>query len=339
MLRSRNIIRGLILSVVLGTALTGCGFSKDKNSYEVPTLVQQTTASNNKKTVKVQKGDLERDNTMSGKVIASVKTDLSFGSAQGYISKINVKVGDTVKKGDVIAELNKEELQYEIKQQEIEVQLAQLDADEAQKTPGSSDYDKQKAALKLQSEKLKLDSLNEHLNNSVLISNVAGVVISMPDVKMNQQLQPFEAVATIADTSDYEVECDVKNAQLTPQTKVKIAMKGIVNSDYVEGQIVDNRIDNTGGDKDNSKIIVKFSTQPKGLSLGAEAIVSYTEQKVSNVLYLPDSIIKKGSGNHPYVEYVKDGDVSEKYIETGLDDGNNIEIVSGLAEGDTVISE
>lgn len=338
MLKRSYAIMGVILTIVFTSALTGCGFTKDKNTYDVPTLVQASAASN-QKTVKVQRGDVARTDTIIGKVIAATKTDLSFGSAEGYLAKLDVKVGDTVKQGDVIAELNKDEIQYEIKQQEISVQLAQLDCDQINKTPNASDYDKQKASLQLESEKLKLDQLNDHLSKSVLVASTSGIVISMPDIKINEKLEPFEAVATIADKGSYQVEGDVRNATLTPGTKVKISVKATISMPDVDGEVVNNEIDNTGAVKDNSKIIFKFDSDTKGLNLGDEATVKYTQQKASNVLFLPDSAVKKGSGNHPYVEIIKNGEVSDKYIETGVDDGTNIEIVSGVSEEDTVISE
>ena len=53
----------------------------------------------------------------SGSVTPESKVTLSFG-ASGTVAKVNVKVGDHVKKGDVLAELDASSLQLQLAQQQ-----------------------------------------------------------------------------------------------------------------------------------------------------------------------------------------------------------------------------
>jgi HlyD family secretion protein len=53
----------------------------------------------------------------SGSVTPKAQNDLSFG-VSGTVSKVNVKVGDTVKKGDVLAELDTTDLELALAQAE-----------------------------------------------------------------------------------------------------------------------------------------------------------------------------------------------------------------------------
>jgi HlyD family secretion protein len=96
----------------------------------------------------VTQGTLERDASVNGKVVAAVSPTL-YASSTGTVT-LNVKAGDNVKKGDVVAELEspditdqlkreqsiKEQLEAEVARQQILAKkqklLAQSDADQAE---------------------------------------------------------------------------------------------------------------------------------------------------------------------------------------------------------------
>jgi len=73
----------------------------------------------------VTKGDLIRDIVTTGKIIASNAPQL-YSPEQGYVM-LNVKPGDTVNKGDVVAIVESPELQNALKQEQSE--LASLTSD------------------------------------------------------------------------------------------------------------------------------------------------------------------------------------------------------------------
>lgn len=83
-------------------------------------------------------------------------------------------------------------------------------------------------------------------------------------------------------------------------------------------------------------IIVFDSSLPNmypNMSVSANIII---DSKV-DVLTIPTSAIKTSNGEST-VQILKDNQVSSVVVETGLSDTTNIEIISGLNEGDTVIT-
>lgn len=313
--------------------LTSCGFSKNGNSDTVPALV---TASNiERKLSTVSKGNIEKVFSVNGKIVPLIERDLSFKGAGGYLTKLNIKAGSTVKKGTVIAELDSKDLRYQTQQEEIKVQLAEIDYDEAVKSKSNA-FDIKKAKLNLEAENLNLDKLRGDLSNTVLTADMSGVITSIGNLKLYEKVEPYEVIGTIADPSSYQVECNEPNEKLTAGTQVKInyydSSQGGQNTS--DGEVISN-VKNG----DSRLIMFKFTNQPQGVRLGNEVSVRYVEAKASDVLILPVEAVKTGAGDHPYVRIFKNGDVVEKYIDTGIDDGKNIEVKNGLSVGDKVVTD
>lgn len=89
------------------------------------------------------------------------------------------------------------------------------------------------------------------------------------------------------------------------------------------------------------EVTVQFD-DPKELLIGMSTEVSITTESKQNVLYVPIEAVKT-NGNEKYVtiqESATSGEeeaaTSQQVVETGINDDQNIEIVSGLEEGQTV---
>lgn len=104
----------LIPLALIGVVVVSVGCS----SKAATTTVSQVTAT-------VEKGNLTVDITAVGNLSYSTSEDLSFDTG-GYVSDILVSVGDTVKKGQVVAELNKSDWQQNISDLQSNVTAAQL---------------------------------------------------------------------------------------------------------------------------------------------------------------------------------------------------------------------
>ncbi|MFA7139222.1 MAG: efflux RND transporter periplasmic adaptor subunit, partial [Bacteroidales bacterium] len=71
---------------------------------------------------------------------------------------------------------------------------------------------------------------------------------------------------------------------------------------------------------------------PFGLELNTRVIIDEAEE---SLLIPKDAVyVKNGS---KYVEVLENGEPVERRIETGIEDGNHIEVKQGLTEGEEVI--
>lgn len=101
----------------------------------MPTAAAQSSTVN---TSRVRRGNLTVSATGSGTLVASRKTNLAF-PIDGIVAVLNVKVGDTVKEGDVLAELqDTSTLQASYTSAELELKAAQQELDDLTNSPAAN---------------------------------------------------------------------------------------------------------------------------------------------------------------------------------------------------------
>ncbi len=74
----------------------------------------------------VEKGPIVSEKKILGEVTAS-KQDTLFFRTGGHVVRVSVKVGDTVKKGDILSELDVSDLTNQLQQANIDLEVAQAD--------------------------------------------------------------------------------------------------------------------------------------------------------------------------------------------------------------------
>jgi len=79
------------------------------------------------KLAKVERGDLAKSVVATGKIQAITQVEVK-SKASGIVKKLFVDYGDQVKKGQVLAELDKEEIQARVNQQQASLEAAQAAA-------------------------------------------------------------------------------------------------------------------------------------------------------------------------------------------------------------------
>jgi len=77
------------------------------------------------------KGEIETDYVYSGKIVAANAVNI-FPMAQGNVKEINVKIGDSVKAGDVLFTIDTESLEITLKQLQASLQAADAGVAQAQ---------------------------------------------------------------------------------------------------------------------------------------------------------------------------------------------------------------
>jgi RND family efflux transporter MFP subunit len=97
-------------------------------------------------TAEVRQGDIVISVSGSGTLVAAAEVDLGFGS-NGYLELVNVKVGDQVQAGDVLAQMETDDLEMAIVEAETRVRLAQLDLDDVLAGPTEAELADAEAAI------------------------------------------------------------------------------------------------------------------------------------------------------------------------------------------------
>ena len=125
--RRKRIIYGIVAVVVLLVVVGGLIAATSGGTKIDPT-----------KLAKVEKGDLAKSVVATGKVTPITKVEVK-SKASGIVKKLLVDAGDRVKKGQLLAQLDKDEITAQVEQSR-----AALEAAEASSASSQADYERAK---------------------------------------------------------------------------------------------------------------------------------------------------------------------------------------------------
>lgn len=266
-------------------------------------------------------------------VLANVTNNIASQSA-GRIRKVNVEIGDFVSAGQVLAEMDKAQLDQaylRLKNQEVELARIKGLYDEG----GVSQSDYEAAVLGYDVSKTAYDNLEE---NTVLRSPVSGVVtarnydsgdmyVMQSPLFTVQQITPVKVLVAVSE-SDY--------TKVSRGDKVTLAVDALPGKSFT-GTVI--RLYPTMDAATHTfNVEVQFRNERRELRPGmfARATVNFGD---NNSIVVPDACVIKqqGSGQRFVFVLEKDNTVSTRVVTLGKHSGPEFEILSGLEEGDLVV--
>lgn len=185
----------------------------------------------------------------TGYVVAQINADVS-SKATGRLKKLKVEEGDNVNNGDIIAELENDDIRAE-----RDLALANLKRSQADSVEATLNYSRQKrlfdaghiskevfdaaeaafrrAAANVEAMEAGAKAAEVALENTIIRAPFAGTVLAK-HADVGEMVAPFAsasssrgAVATIADMSSLEVEADVSESNInkvTPKQPCEIVL-------------------------------------------------------------------------------------------------------------------
>ena len=317
----------LVAGAVVLTA--GCGSTASKKTETAEVAVADPTVSVEQVYVRA----VPQDAVYTSTVQAYVKNNIAPQMA-GRITKINAEIGDFVKEGQVLAEIDKAQLlQAQLQLQNQEVELQRLKSLYEAGGLSQSDFD----AIQMQYNVLKtqVDNLVE---NTTLRSPINGVVtarnydvgdmyaMSMPLFTV-EQIVPVKLLVGISET-DY--------------SKVKKGDSVEVVADAIPGKTFYGKISRIYPTVDPSTrtftVEVKIENNYKTLRPGMFVRAKVNFGSNNNVV-IPDVAVVKQQGSGERFVYVlnPDNTVTYRKVVLGRRMGAEYEVLEGLQDGDKVV--
>jgi membrane fusion protein, multidrug efflux system len=332
----RNIIKFIILIIVavLGFVSYNVFFASKK--------VQK------KEFTKVRKGTLSETLTISGKIEADEHVILRFQTS-GRLAWVGVKEGDYVKKYQTLASLDKRELQKQLEKDLNDYMATRWDYDETTKRGDWTDkfvtdntmqriFDK--AQFTLNKSVLDVEIQNLTMEYANLFTPIEGIVtrISSPFAGVN--ITPASAEFEILNpkTVYFQALADQNEVvKLSEKLPGELTLDSFPDS-TIPGTIKTISFTPKTGET-GTVYTVKFTFTDDNSSykykMGMTGDLSFVTKKKEDVLYLPIKYVKNENGKK-YVTIQKNGKDDKKYVETGMETDNEIEITKGLSEGEAV---
>ncbi|MBT3271854.1 MAG: efflux RND transporter periplasmic adaptor subunit, partial [Spirochaetales bacterium] len=117
-------LRHLMPTAMIIILLSGCFLLPREEELLAPPIMEAPEISY--RTVLVKRGDVEDAVRVTGYFVYAEQYSVSFKSMTGRLSSIDVKYGDIVSKGTVLARLETDNLETRIRQLEIQLRKSEL---------------------------------------------------------------------------------------------------------------------------------------------------------------------------------------------------------------------
>lgn len=322
-------------------------------------------------TVTVGRSDLELVTVATGKIEPrdeiSIKPQIS-----GIISEIYKEAGQTVKEGEILAKVkvipemsSLNSAQSRVRQAAITLKQAQTDYDRMKslyedKLVSAEDYEKADVALKqAEEEKLAADDnleivkegiskSNASLSSTFIRSTITGLILDVPvkvgnSVIMSNTFNDGTTIATVADMSDLIFKGKIDETEVG---RIHEGMPVKISLGAVQGVTLEAKLEyiSPKGEEENgaNQFEIKAAVSaPDTVTIrsGYSANASIVLKSAKNVLVVPEGVLEF-SGDTSFVNILTDTVPQQKFerkrVELGMSDGINMEVKSGVAEGDKV---
>ena len=274
-----------------------------------------------------------------GRVDADENVSLS-SEMPGTVTKINVKTGDEVRKGQVLAETDGGTIQQSISDLQTNTDLAnQLYEKQKSLWDQKIGTEVQYLQAKTQKESMekKMATLQEQLRMTKIISPIDGTIDGL-DIKLGQLVAPGMPAIRVINFNNLKVKADLA------ESYASIVHKGDEVNIYFPDM--------------NDSIVAKISHASRAINnlnrtFGVEVIldnkIPYHPNQIANiainnykstqpVIAVPIKYIQKDFNGQKFVLVASDNKAVKKNVSTGKEYNGTIEILSGLSASDALIT-
>lgn len=310
----------------------------------------------------VTTGDVADDVAATGTVAVTASYGVAFGapthlagatttaggSTTWTVTDLKVKVGDTVKKGDLLAKASTTDLERQLADAtaslgSAKIQLTIATEGRAAATTTATKRQAQMTLYNAQTQvsnarKTRLDLLHQ-IQLATLTSPVDGLVTT---VSIVQGLEAPSGDAIVIDATSFQVTADVVESDLAAMAVGQAASVSIGAIDaVVPGKVVaiaPTTTGNTTGGVVSYAVTVSLQSPPATVRVGMTADVTITIDSVTNVLTVPAASLRGTAGAYTVLILGADGTPTAQPVQVGLVTNTTAEIKSGLTAGQLVVT-
>jgi membrane fusion protein (multidrug efflux system) len=286
----------------------------------------------------VKAGDVENDIMASGTILANESVDLK-SEISGRVVDITFKEGSRVKKGDLLLRINDADLQAQLLRAEAQLRLA-ADIEKRQRKQLEIESISQEAyntALNgLETARAEVQLIKAQIQKSSIVAPFDGV-IGLRYISDGSYIDPTTRIATLVDIDPVKIDFAIPERYLGVSiinTPVQFKIQGSAQSFSGRIYAVEPQID-----VDIRSLRCRaVCPNPKGiLRPGAFAEIRIPLTTMKQALMLPSETLVPDAQQQT-VFVVRRGRVKLVPIEIGLRTPDRVQVLSGLAAGDTVLT-
>ncbi|MDB5222870.1 MAG: transporter [Chitinophagaceae bacterium] len=281
---------------------------------------------------------LDQSIEVPGTLTASESTEI-HPEVSGRLTMLNVREGVYVSAGSVIAKLYDADLQAQLKKLQAQLNIANQTANRLSQLlniQGISRQDYDLAVLNANNIRADIDIVRTTISRTVVRAPFSGK-LGLKGVSVGAYVTPQSVIAVIKKTSDMKLDFSI------PEKYIHDAKNGTIVFFHVEGSDVRHsaRIMATesGISEDTRNLMVRATVVDNDPTLipGAFAKVILDFAPDYTAILVPSQCIIPQARGKKVIAY-KNGIAKFTDVTTGVRDSANVQILSGLNAGDTIIT-
>lgn len=349
---------GALSGVLILSLLLGIGVAGQLRQRRAQTDFAAKTSAVAVEFVRVHPRDKPLELTLPGNIEAIHQTTLN-ARATGYISRWLADIGDTVKEGQLLAEIATPDLDQELTQAQHELQQAQANAGIARITAqrqtelvsrgvvskqenDTAQSASQATAATVQADQANVDRLLALEAFKKVTAPFAGRVTtrqidvgSLVNVGSGSAGTPLY---TIAQTNPLNIFVNVPQSEapsIYDGLKVRLLVEEYPNRDFEATVVRTARALDPVSRTLNTEI--QIANDDGALFAGMYAQLKFTLREAGARIVIPANAFVFGADGSRVATLTKDNHIHWQKIEVGRDLGNEMEVLSGLQDNDAVI--
>ena len=319
---------------LLGTA--GCSLLPEERVEELPTLIEPPPS--RAVTYEVQRARIVEEIRGLARVAPTLESNLYFKQS-GRLATLNVEPGDTVRAGDLLAQLETGNLDHQLEVAKIDLEMAELRLASVQM--GGTPVEIRMQELEVEKRRLEVKNLEARIDLTTIRAPHDGVVQSVR-VQPGQLVQEYATAIVVADPRARELQVEIRRQEeINKLSRGGDALVEIRRDTWVPATIRQITERDTGSVTTLTYVVhleLADGLDSANLRLGDLVSVRLIVQEKENALVIPRAALREFMGRR-YVR-VLDGEARREVdVEVGIITPTEVEILKGLSAGDIVIGQ
>jgi membrane fusion protein (multidrug efflux system) len=312
----------------------GCGRGShaESNGDEETALVPVEVA-------EVSRGDISAFFTGTATLEAEEETQV-VAKVGGVVEQILVEEGDYVTAGQILAKLDYEKIAVQVERARANLQNLEEEyqrSDELFRGNMISAQEFQKAKYDFERQKAEYDLASLDFEYTSIRAPISGVVAERL-IKVGNMVLPNQATFSVTGMDPLLAVLHVPERQLG---KLRVGHAASLEVDALAGAEFSGRIDRISPVVDPAtgtvKVTVEVRDRTRSLKPGMFARVNIVHDVHTDAMLVPkDAVIAEDRESCVFV--VRDSTAYRQTVETGYVNSSHIEVLSGVDEGDTVVT-
>ena len=287
--------------------------------------------------------------TTAGNAMSTYNVDINSEMSGRYNLQTNprtgrlYKLGDAVRKGDLIIRL--EDNEYE-NNQRIDSRKLTLENSEQEQIKqrelldlgGATASQIRATEITITNARYDLANANINLEKMNVISPAEGVIVNLPHYSADAKVSSNQPMASIMNYTNLYVETNFAESQMgyiqvnqpvniTQASLPYDTLRGVINE-------ISPAISSETRTFKAKILIDNFDLKLRpGMYVKADVVIDRSD----NVITIPKSVLQTARNNRKFVYIVERNQAVIRYLTTGIEDDDNVEIIDGLYENDQLI--